>query len=82
MKDILDRAIAYVRDLYAREPARVNAAVLAALTAVGLPLVVGGVDAGPVIALVLLVLLGGEGTRSVVYAPKNVDKLVRDAKRS
>lgn len=66
MKDILKRAFAYVKDLYAREPARVNAAVLAALTAVGLPLTVNGIDAGPVIAAALLILLGGEGTRARV----------------
>lgn len=81
VQDVLKRAVAYVKDLYKREPTRVNTAVVAVLAAVGLPAVISGVAVGPVVAAVLLILLGGEATRSVAYAPATVEKLVKQAKR-
>jgi hypothetical protein len=69
LKNLKDRAVAYVKDLYAREPARVNASVLAVLTAVGIAIPVGGAAAA-VIAAALAILLGGEVTRSQVTPAK------------
>lgn len=64
--DIKNRAVAYVKDLYAREPARVNAAVLAVIAAVGVPLAIGGVPVAAVVVPVIGLLLGGEFTRRKV----------------
>lgn len=66
MKNLLNRAVAYAKDLYAREPARVNAAVLSVVVAVGVPVVVGGVTVAPLVVAVLAILLGGETTRRKV----------------
>jgi hypothetical protein len=81
IKDLADRAIAYAKDLYAREPARVNSYVLAALAAVGVPLTISGVSVAAVAGVVLLIVLGGEKTRSVVFAPKTVQAAIKAAKR-
>lgn len=66
IKNLASRALAYVKDLYSREPARVNAAVLSVLVAVGAPLVVSGVPVAAVVSAVLAILLSGEATRSKV----------------
>lgn len=66
VKDLASKAVAYVKDLYAREPARVNAGVLAVLVAVGVPVVIGGVSVAAVVLPVVGILLGGEATRAKV----------------
>lgn len=81
LKNLAQRAVDYVKDLYQREPARINAVVLALLTSVGLPLTVAGIPAAAVVSAVLLILLGQEATRSVAYSPDSVKKAVRAAKR-
>jgi hypothetical protein len=66
MKGILSRALAYAKERYNAEPAVVNAAVLAVLVAVGVPVVIGGVSVAAVVAPVLAILLGGVATRRKV----------------
>lgn len=68
LTDLKDRAVAYVKDLYAREPARVNAAAVAAVIAVAAAsgVALDNASVAGVVAVVLSVLLGGEVTRSKV----------------
>lgn len=65
------------RDLYAREPARVNAVAAAGITAAALA--VGVVLDAPTAALlagaVISLVLTGEGTRSQVTPPANAAEL-------
>jgi len=75
MKALIQKAVAYAKGLYAREPARVNAGVLAVATAIGVPVVVGGFPVAVVVAILTLLLLG-EGTRSAVYSPETVTEVV------
>lgn len=70
VKDLASQALAAVKALYAREPARVNAAVLAAATAIGIPVVIGGVSVAAVLVPVIALLLGGEVTRAKVTPVK------------
>lgn len=81
MKALVDKVVAYVKDLYAREPARVNAAVLAVLAAVGVPIAVAGVPVATIVAAVLALLFTGEITRSAVFSPATVKVELAAAKR-
>lgn len=80
LKNVYDAASA----LYAKEPERVNSAVLAAVVAVAAVahVVINPLHAAGVVALILGILLKAEVTRQQVSSPKTVEKLVRQAKKS
>lgn len=75
LKSAASRAYAYVDSLYDREPARVNAAVVAVLVALGGAAV--SASALALVPVVLAILLGGDVTRSQVASPKTQRALVR-----
>ncbi len=74
---LLDHAVERVRDLYKREPARVNAAVASAIVAgsLSLGLVLDAAVVSTVVGTLLALLLTGEGTRSAVVSPATAEML-------